>query len=198
MKLYLVRHGETDKNANGFFYGWTDCDINKNGIRQAKALQEFFKDIPIDEMYASDLLRASHTADIIRGEREIPYLRCNCFRELYYGDWEDKPASYIKENFADELKGWHSNWMESQMPNGETFEEFYTRVTQGLDALIAGGGEKTVVLVSHNGPMSAMLCHLTGAGAGSFWRFPSYQGCFSSVNVIGDRILIDKINCSVE
>lgn len=41
MKLYLIRHGETDWNLRNMFYGWTDCDINEKGIKQAHKLKIF-------------------------------------------------------------------------------------------------------------------------------------------------------------
>lgn len=43
MRLYLVRHGQTDMNKNQMFYGWTDVDINAEGVRQAKRLREYFR-----------------------------------------------------------------------------------------------------------------------------------------------------------
>ena len=71
MKIYFVRHGETDMNKNNMFYGWYDADINEKGVMQAHELKEAFKDIHIDKIYSSDLTRASHTAEIIADGREI-------------------------------------------------------------------------------------------------------------------------------
>ena len=49
MKIYFVRHGETDMNKNNMFYGWYDADINEKGVSQAEELRDAFKDIHIDE-----------------------------------------------------------------------------------------------------------------------------------------------------
>lgn len=71
MKIYFVRHGETDMNARNMFYGWYDADINEKGIAQAEELRAAFETIHIDAIYSSDLKRAYHTAEIIVNGREI-------------------------------------------------------------------------------------------------------------------------------
>lgn len=58
MKIYFVRHGETDMNARNMFYGWYDADINEKGIAQAEELRAAFETIHIDAIYSSDLKRA--------------------------------------------------------------------------------------------------------------------------------------------
>ncbi|MCQ4935907.1 histidine phosphatase family protein [Anaerotignum propionicum] len=197
MKLYLIRHGETDWNLRNMFYGWTDCDINDKGIKQAHKLKDFFNTVTYDKIYSSDLRRAAHTAEIIAGEK-VQVVKNNCFRELFFGDWEDKEGSYIKENHGEELKRWIKEWKTSSLPGGEAFLDFYERVTQGLNRVIKDNKGKEIIIVSHNGPMSAMLCHLTGAGPDGFWRFFSEQGCYSSVLVSDAKTTIEKINCPVD
>ncbi|KXL53075.1 phosphoserine phosphatase 1 [Anaerotignum neopropionicum] len=197
MKVYLVRHGETDWNLRGMFYGWTDCDINEKGIMQAERLKKYFGTISYDKIYASDLLRAAHTAEIIAEDKKIDVLKDSCFRELHYGDWEDKEGSYIRENHGEELSRWLKEWKTSAFPGGEAFFDFYQRVTDGLIRVIEENKSKNVIIVSHNGPMSAMLCYLTGVGPDGFWRFFSEQGCYSSAFISEKKITIEKINCPV-
>lgn len=197
MKIYLVRHGETDWNLHGKFYGWTDCDINEKGIIQAKKLKKFFDITEYDKIYASDLLRAAHTAEIIATDKNIKVEKNSCFRELFYGDWEDKEGSYIQENYKEELNQWIKEWQTSSLPGGEAFGDFYQRVTDGLVRVIQQNKGKNVIIVSHNGPMSAMLCYLTGAGPNGFWHFFCEQGCYSSAWVSEKKITIEKINCPV-
>ena len=71
MRLYLVRHGQTDMNKRNMFYGWTDADINETGIQQAEMLRQYFRQIPIDAIYSSDLRRAAHTAEIIADGKDM-------------------------------------------------------------------------------------------------------------------------------
>ncbi|WP_352401164.1 histidine phosphatase family protein [Anaerotignum sp.] len=197
MKVYLIRHGETDWNLRGMFYGWTDCDINEKGIEQATKLKNYFNTVSYDKIYSSDLLRAAHTAQIIASDKGIEVEKKDCFRELFFGEWEDKEGTYIRENHGDVLNLWIKEWKTSSLPGGEAFQDFYQRVTEGLARIIQENKGKTVVIVSHNGPMSAMLCYLTGVGPDGFWRFFSEQGCYSSILVSERKITIEKINCPI-
>ena len=162
MKIYFVRHGETDMNARNMFYGWYDADINEKGIAQAEELRAAFETIHIDAIYSSDLKRAYHTAEIIANGREVQPVPE--IRELYYGDWENRTWEEMSEADLEEWHGWLTDWVDRRMPNGEAFMEFYDRVTRGLEQIIKENKSKHVLIVSHNGALSAMHCHLTGAG----------------------------------
>ena len=57
-KLYLIRHGETDYNNSLRFQGQTDIPLNQKGIEQAEKAADFFRDIPLQAIYTSTLIRA--------------------------------------------------------------------------------------------------------------------------------------------
>lgn len=192
MKLYLVRHGETDMNVRNMFYGWTDADINAKGVSQAEELREAFKTIHLDGIYTSDLTRAVHTAEIIADGKEVQ--KVSDLRELYYGDWENRTWEEMTPEDRVVLKKWETDWLDCVMPNGESFMGFYTRVTTGLDRILKENKSKHILVVSHNGALSAMLCHLTGAGPKGFWKFNSKQGHYSVVWVSDKKITIDCLN----
>ena len=67
MKIVLLRHGESEWNLLNKFTGWTDVGLTKNGIKEAEfsAKQIFKKNIVIDTIYTSWLIRSTHTAEII-------------------------------------------------------------------------------------------------------------------------------------
>ena len=117
MKIYFVRHGETDMNARNMFYGWYDADINEKGIAQAEELRAAFETIHIDAIYSSDLKRAYHTAEIIANGREIQPVPE--IRELYYGDWENRTWEEMSEADLEEWHGWLTDWVDRRMPNGD-------------------------------------------------------------------------------
>ena len=55
MKLYLVRHGQTDMNKEKLYYGWTDCPINDVGRKQAETLHQYFKNVNCHKVITSVL-----------------------------------------------------------------------------------------------------------------------------------------------
>jgi broad specificity phosphatase PhoE len=84
----LVRHGETDWNAEGRLQGHTDTLLNEYGRRQAQALAEDLAAETLDAVYASDLARARETAEIIGGRIGLPVALRTDLREKNWGTWE--------------------------------------------------------------------------------------------------------------
>lgn len=192
MKIYFVRHGETDMNARNMFYGWYDADINAKGISQAEELRDAFRDIRIDRIYSSDLKRALHTAQIIADGRPVEIVPD--LREMAYGIWENRTWESMTESDRELLKKWRFDWLDLEIPEGESFMGFYDRVISSLDNIIKENKGKHVLVVSHNGALSAMHCHLTGAGPKGFWNFNSKQGHYSAVLVSEKKLTYDCFN----
>ena len=71
MKIYLVRHGETDWNQAGLLQGQTDIALNAQGLEQAHDAAERLKKVPFEIAFCSPLIRAKRTAEIIIGDRKI-------------------------------------------------------------------------------------------------------------------------------
>ena len=65
MKIYLVRHGETDWNQAGLLQGQTDIALNAQGLEQAHDAAERLKKVPFEIAFCSPLIRAKRTAEII-------------------------------------------------------------------------------------------------------------------------------------
>ena len=72
MRLYIVRHGETDWNRIHRVQGRTDIPLNDYGRHLARETAEGMKDVRIDLGYTSPLLRAKETAQILLGDRDVP------------------------------------------------------------------------------------------------------------------------------
>ena len=195
MKLYLVRHGQTDMNKEKLYYGWTDCPINDVGRKQAETLHQYFKNVNCHKVITSDLKRSVETAEIITKGQNVVLEKRQAFRELNFGLWEGK---HYKE-YPEAFEQWGKDWKSFCMPEGEAFFTFYERIRKELENVIQQTPEdNTVLLVTHNGVMSAMLCVLTGAGYDGFWRFFLEQETYSLVSVRNGFITIEKINCPVK
>jgi broad specificity phosphatase PhoE len=91
--LLLVRHGETDWNAEGRLQGHTDRPLNDVGRRQAAALAQRLADDGIDTVSASDLARARETAEILAERLGLPVATDPDLRERNWGNWEGLTGS---------------------------------------------------------------------------------------------------------
>lgn len=147
MKVYLVRHGETNENAQGIVQGWLDTELNDNGIAQAvKTAEDFNK--PIDVIYSSDLKRAVRTAREFRNRYpNVPYFEDERLRERNFGD-----AAGTHQDEHD----WEQFWANEHavtIPNAEILSDFTKRVNGFLEYLKTEGYE-SVLIVAHGGVLN--------------------------------------------
>jgi 2,3-bisphosphoglycerate-dependent phosphoglycerate mutase len=136
--LLLVRHGETDWNADGRLQGQTDRPLSDFGRRQARKLAEELADEPLEAIYSSDLARARETAEIVGERLGLPVVLDPELREKDWGSWEGLTA--VERDRVEFV--------------GESTEEHQERILRALQRIAErhpGGG--SVLVVTHGGSM---------------------------------------------
>ena len=93
MKLYLIRHGETDWNKEGKLQGRTDIPLNEDGRADAELTRDAMKNIEFQVAFTSPLIRARETAEIILKDRDIPIVNEERIIEVGFGEYEVSPKS---------------------------------------------------------------------------------------------------------
>ena len=88
MRLWLVRHGETEANVAGLYSGHAPTPLTGRGIAQAQTLGTLLRHVPVDNVLCSELERARHTTQLILGDREVPVRNMPELNEMFFGDWE--------------------------------------------------------------------------------------------------------------
>jgi broad specificity phosphatase PhoE len=147
--LYLGRHGETRLNVQERLRAWIDEPLNKDGIAEAHAMADAMKKLPIDRIYASDLDRADHTAQIVAKEHGLKPILRQWFRPLNYGDLSGKAITEIQPELDRLNEEWKTN-PDEEAPNGESFAEFQDRNLQGLHAIFSAAKDgEQIMLVAH-------------------------------------------------
>jgi broad specificity phosphatase PhoE len=137
-KLLLVRHGETDWNAEGRLQGQTDRPLNDFGRRQARRLAEQLEGEELQAIYSSDLARARETAEIVSERLGLPVELDADLREKDWGTWEGLTAvERDRVEFVGESTRAH--------------QERMLRALAGISAQHPDGG--TVLVVTHGGSM---------------------------------------------
>jgi probable phosphoglycerate mutase len=157
--LYLVRHGETDWNAAGRWQGHADVPLNERGLQQARLLaQRLLRErIRFNAIYSSDLARAYQTAWEIGSQLKVAVQLWPPLREIDMGAWSGLTRAEIRARFPDEYARLEQGEDIRRGGSGETKASMRQRVTQSVEAMVAQHPNETLALVTHGGPVRALV-----------------------------------------
>jgi broad specificity phosphatase PhoE len=144
--LLLVRHGETDWNAEGRLQGHTDRPLNDHGRSQAKDLAERLAGEGADAIYTSDLVRAKETAEIVGERLGLTVVVDPDLREKDWGTWEGLTGD---ERVQVEFEG-------------ESTEDHRDRVMGAVRRIVARHPEQRIVVVTHGGSLRRIQAAVNG------------------------------------
>ena len=157
-RFCLVRHGETNWNAERRFQGHTDVDLNQRGIAQAAQMAKAIKaiDLQFDVLYTSDLQRAAKTANAIEKLFNTKAIVDSSLRERHLGVFQGVTTEEAP-GFGPELWKSHiSRDVHQELRGGESITQLAERVQKALEKIRQQHIGKTILLVSHGGTLDMM------------------------------------------
>lgn len=180
MRLYLVRHGETELNVKKVYYGSTDCALTETGREQAASLRRVFEKMPIDVVLESPLLRAKDTASLLLGENGAPRVMDDRLKELNFGAWEGKSWQELQGD--ETYEKWCTEWQSTCPPEGESFLDLAARVRSFYEDL-QKRSEENVLIVAHHAVLQQLMACLLEADPASCWHYAFSQGTYTVFDV---------------
>jgi broad specificity phosphatase PhoE len=154
--LLLVRHGETDWNADGRLQGQTDRPLSDFGRRQAQQLADELAGEQLEAIYSSDLSRARETAEIVGERLGLPVVLDPGLREKDWGTWEGLTA--VERDRVEFV--------------GESTEAHQERILSALRRISSRHPEDgRVLVVTHGGSMRRVQTAALG------WALPVVENC---------------------
>lgn len=148
-RIILARHGETDWNRERRWQGHADRPLNDTGREQAEALAAELAGEPIAAVYSSDLMRAHETARVVADRLGLDVVTVPGLRERRFGSWEGLQDVEVERLYPDS----------NGPPDGESRVDMLDRVLESLEAIADANRDRTVLVVSHGGPIRAVLRH---------------------------------------
>lgn len=188
MKLYFIRHGETDYNRQRKFYGTTDVSINRTGETQAEQLHQKLAQTDIDEVLVSRRLRTHQTAQIIFPDYH--FKQADFLDEWGFGAWEGMDADQIQAKYPVEWEAWLADTFGYTPPEAEPYAQYHDGVVSGFKQFVGTNSSKRIALVTHLGTIRVILNSLFPEKA--FFDIKLAQGNYTCLTFDGQQFSIEQ------
>lgn len=155
MKIYLIRHSESEDDLNDCYGGCADWKLTENGRVKVENFRGKFNTLNVQKIFSSPYQRAYETAVILNNDSKVEIEKAFDLREINtYGVMSGVNKTLAKELFAFYLSdlqfqniGYYNG---KSFYGGESVEEFDGRVKKSID-FIVGQGLESVAIVTHGG-----------------------------------------------
>ncbi len=167
--ITVLRHGEVE-GASHVFRGRSNPALSARGLQQMKLALHSFANRQFDSIATSPLARCRAFADNLAAETGIAPVVLEDFREMDFGDWEEKTHQGAQALTPKLFEQFRSNPEGLSPPSGEPFDVFRNRVTSAFEKWMgnADGGHR--LLVTHAGVMRILLVECLGLPVCNLYR----------------------------
>ena len=164
-KLVIVRHGQSEWNAQNRFTGWVNVDLAPKGIAEAKEAGEKLKGFKFDKGFTSVLLRAQKTLQLaleVSDQSDIEVVENEKLNERMYGDLQGMNKDEARKQFGEEQVHIWRRSFDTPPPGGESLKGTADRVLPYFKEVIepelkAG---KTIIIAAHGNSLRALIMYL--------------------------------------
>jgi broad specificity phosphatase PhoE len=191
----LVRHGYTEWIEKEILHGISDLPLSEFGFKQAELTAQYLKNIKIDRMYSSPLLRSMQTAEKITGTTGVQAVPLEDLREENYG-WQEGKRDwwpYVKDRKA-LIPFYVLMRLTINALTGEPFWKSQKRVAAVWEKIKQDNPEGTVAVVAHSGVLRMILLHEFGGSRLDVGIYPISTCSVSRISVNGSESKILSIN----
>lgn len=156
--ILLARHGETEWNRERRFQGQIDVPLSDRGREQARELAERVRGEDVVALYASPLVRARETAEIVGAALGLEPRLDDRFKETDVGSWGGRLKDDVEAEDADTWRRWQAAGEDWRFPGGESLAEQQRRVVAAL-VDVTQARELPALVVCHRGVVRCALAH---------------------------------------
>ena len=161
MKLYLLRHGQTENNLKKVVQGWTPTPLTEQGKKQAERLRDLLADVRFDRIFSSDIYRTRQTGDIVFPERYVPFEYDARLREVNNTALAGIPSADLRKKYGNKYRN-ATRHLSFEEFGGESAEELMVRTKEFLDDQEKKKKSDLVAAVTHGGTIRAFVANVIG------------------------------------
>jgi len=160
--IYLFRHGAVVQAETGRFIGHLDVPLSALGERQSAAQAARLSSVELSAVYASDLVRARRTAEIIGAPHGLAPTVVPALREMAMGRWDGLTAAEIRQREPERFAEWMARVGEFPFPDGESVPDLEARAWPAFESIVGAHAGQAIVVVAHGGTNRTLLCRALG------------------------------------
>lgn len=161
--VVIIRHGQSQGNAEGRFGGHTDTPLSPRGRKQAQATAKALATETFSAIYSSDLPRAIETASPLAKLTGVSLETTEALRERSVGVMEGLTFEEAAEQHPEQYQALLRRDFEHVLLGGESYRQTLDRASRLLDEAIEQHKGERIVLFAHTGTICILILHLMGA-----------------------------------
>ena len=162
-QVVIIRHGQSQGNAEGRFGGHTDTPLSPRGRKQARATAKTLGSEKFSAIYSSDLPRAIETATPLSTLTRVPLIITDALRERSVGVMEGLTFEEAAEQHPEQYQALLRRDFDHVLLGGESYRQTLDRASRQLDEAIEQHRGGRIVLFAHTGTICILILHLMGA-----------------------------------
>ncbi|MBM6947604.1 histidine phosphatase family protein [Mordavella massiliensis] len=180
MKIYIVRHGQTDWNKARRIQGQVDIPLNEFGRHLARETARGLRDVRFDACFTSPLSRAKETAQIILAGRDVPVIDEPRLEEMSFGVYEGKCCAGDNWELPENFHRFFDGPDRYEAPEGgESFGQVRDRTGAFLEELARRPeyADGQILLATHGAALAGLLCYIRRAPLADYWGVGVHKNC---------------------
>jgi len=191
-RILLIRHGETDWNAQGRIQGHLEVPLNTRGLRQADALAQRLAGGSFAAVYSSDLMRARQTAEAVADVCGLSVQLDKRLREWDLGILAGMSITAALQEQPETFRIYRERIVDRSIPGGESIRQRFARVTESIEEIACAYRGETLVVVSHGGPLGDCYRRALDIDPGKRIRIDLFNAAINHLRIDGDNWQIES------
>jgi broad specificity phosphatase PhoE len=187
MKIYLIRHGQTDWNLEGRFQGREDIALNENGIQQAEVCGQAIKGESIKAVISSPLIRARKTAEIIAQSVSVDQV-------IIEDEITERDFSKVSGMTPMERETFYAS---GEKDDKEPWEDLCNRMMSSLKKYAQLFSDHNIIMVSHGASINSVLSTLSGGKTGT-GKILLKNACINIIHYENGQMKLGEFNMTAE
>jgi alpha-ribazole phosphatase len=195
VKLFLIRHGQTESNAQGRYQGSMDTNLTQAGVKQARLAKKYLSRVKFSNIYSSPLKRAVDTAEILVKGTGLKVMIRENLKELNFGKWEGLKFEEINTIYRQDYQDWLADPFKNPPTGGENFGELIARASEEINKIVAENPEgSSIAVVTHGGVILSLIVKWLKIPSECWRSLIQRQGAINVVVIDRDFPYISSIN----